>query len=502
MPIAKVFSAAVWGLEALPVEVEADVATGLPQFTIVGLPDKSIQESRKRVVSAITNSGYDFPGGKVTVNLAPADLKKIGPAYDLPIALAVMLAFGLRPAEEIEQAAFCGELALDGKVRPISGALPIALGARQHKLRTLFVPKENAAEASHVPGVSVIPVSHFTQLVDHITGQRLIDWFRPRQNRTEPQYEVDIGYIAGQEQVKRGLEIAAAGGHHILMSGPPGGGKTLLARALPSILPSMNNEEQLEVSKIYSIAGLLNNDQPLISERPFRTPHHTASAISLVGGGTYPKPGEISLAHRGVLFLDEMPEFPRYVLESLRQPLEDGQVSVARVAGSHRFPARFTLVGTANPCPCGYLSDPTRHCRCTTTQVLNYRKKISGPLLDRIDIHLEVPKVPYQKLSEHLVAEASDKLRERVDQARRRQINRQGKTNAELTIPELKRYAELSESLKKFFERAVATINLTARGYHRIIKVARTITDLAGEPDIFQDALAEAVSYRQKEDWG
>ncbi|MFY9484637.1 MAG: YifB family Mg chelatase-like AAA ATPase [Patescibacteria group bacterium] len=501
MSLAKVSSAAVWGLDAVVVDVEVDLASGLPEFVIVGLGDKAVQESRKRVRAAIENSGYDFPAGKVTVNLAPADLKKVGPAYDLPIATAVLLAAGLKAPDEIAQAALCGELALDGTVRPVSGVLPITLGIRKHKLRTLFLPKENAAEATFVSGIEVLPVSHFTELVEHLSGQRGIEPARYTNPAQTTQFEVDLAYVVGQEQAKRGLEVAAAGGHHVLMSGPPGGGKTLLAKAMPSILPYMAEDEILEVSKIYSIAGLLTSDQPLVAERPFRSPHHSASSVSLVGGGTVPKPGEITLSHRGVLFLDEMPEFPRSVLESLRQPLEDGLISVARAAGSYRFPAQFMLLATANPCPCGYLSDPTKACRCSRGQIVSYRKKISGPLLDRIDIHLEVPKVPYEKLSEEPVAEASNAVRERVEKARQRQRDRQGKTNAELTIAELKIHCQLSKELKQLLEQSAATIGLTARGYHRVLKVARTIADLAGEPAITQDALLEAIQYRQKEDW-
>ncbi|HHH12335.1 MAG TPA: ATP-binding protein [Candidatus Moranbacteria bacterium] len=505
---AKVYSAAIVGLDGEKVDVQADVSSGLHSFGIVGLPDAAVKESRDRVSSAIKNSGFRPPNrcGRVTVNLAPADLPKSGPIYDLPIALALLAATD-QLRVDWEEKMFIGELALDGTVRPVVGTLVLTLLARKLGVREVFVPEQNAAEARVVSGVRVYPLSSLRQAVEHLGGDSPLEplpqiAFEDIEDVSAEVAAVDMKDVRGQEHAKRALEIAAAGGHNVLLSGTPGSGKTLMARAMPGILPKLTFAESLEITKIYSIAGQLPPEVSLLKRRPFRSPHHSSSAVSLIGGGTVPKPGEISLAHHGVLFLDEFAEFPKSVLENLRQPLEDGFVSVSRARGSALFPADFVLVAAMNPCQCGYAGDPYHPCACPPSQLARYRRKISGPIMDRIDLHVSVGRVKIDKLQSDRDGEPSAAIRERVEAARRAQRRRFGdrRTNAGMNVADIKKFCRLDREGAALLRKAIVGMKLSARSYHRLIKIARTIADLAGSEEIKSAHIAEAVGYRFETD--
>lgn len=501
--LARVLSSAVIGVDAYLVEVEVDIAKGLPNFTTVGLPEVAVRESKERVKSAISNSGFTFPEHKITVNLAPAHIKKEGTGFDLPIALGILCAGGILTQEQISRALFLGELSLDGRIKPVFGSLPMALAAKTAGFQSVVVPEANGREAAVVQELTVLAAHNLSQVVSFLKGEGTIAVEKVDLDslfKTNASGKDDFSEVKGQEYVKRAMEIVAAGGHNLLMTGPPGAGKTMLARRLPGILPPMTFEEAIETTKIYSVRGLLNGRCALVGRRCFRSPHHTISDAGLIGGGVVPRPGEVSLAHNGVLFLDELPEYKKHVLEVLRQPLEDGLVTIARANSTITYPAAVMLVAAMNPCPCGYLGDPLHACRCSGQQIQRYRNKISGPLLDRIDLQVEVPHVAYKDLAGAYEAESSEEIRQRVTRARAAQSQRFRRSkifcNAQMSNRHIQVHCRLEADSSRLLETAVDQWGLSARSYQRLLKIARSIADLEQERKVAARHIAEAIQYR------
>ncbi len=501
--LAKLLSSAVLGIDAYLVEVEIDITRGLPYYSTVGLPDGAVKESKDRVKSAIKNSGYRLTDNRITVNLAPADIKKEGAAFDLPIAVGILAAQDIVQKIRLKKYLILGELSLDGRVKAIRGSLPIAVCARDRGLKGIVIPKKNAREAAVVEGIEVLAVDSLSQVVEFLNG---IGTISPTQVDVKKlfeegdTYDLDFDDVKGQEHVKRALEVAAAGGHNVMMIGPPGAGKTMLAKRIPTILPRLSFEEAIETTKVFSVMGLLGGGSALVALRPFRSPHHTVSDAGLIGGGTIPRPGEVSLAHNGVLFLDELPEFKKNALEVLRQPLEDRKVTISRAATSLTYPASFMLVAAMNPCPCGYYGDSHHECTCIIPQIQRYRSKISGPLLDRIDIHIEVPAVRYKELSSEASGESSKEIQLRADRAREIQRERFNRSkiycNAQMSPRQIRKYCQVNEEGYKLLEMAIDRLGLSARAYTRILKLSRTIADLEGKEDISPAHISEAIQYR------
>jgi magnesium chelatase family protein len=497
--LAKVHSAAVLGIDAYPVEVEVNAGMGKPAVIVVGLPDAAVKESRDRVRTAIQNSGYKFVMGCTTINLAPADIKKEGPSFDLPIAIGILAVSEQIVAQNLNDIVIVGELALSGAVRSVNGVLTVALCARAQGKRGIVVPFDNAAEAGVVQGLEVYPAKNLREVAEFVSGKKEIAPLREDPElifQQQHRYDIDLSDVKGQESVKRALEVAAAGGHNVIMIGPPGSGKTLLAKRVSTFLPAMTLEESLETTKIHSICGLLTKGQALVATRPFRSPHHTTSSAGLLGGTANLTPGEISLANNGVLFLDELPEFHRDVLEAMREPLEEGRVVISRATGTMIFPAQFMLLASMNPCQCGFYGDQSRECRCSPNMITKYRNRISGPLLDRIDIHIEVPAVKYKEMAGEATGETSEQVRGRVEKAREVQRKRFKHPNARMTTKQIKEHCRLDEECRELLKMAMTELNLSARAYDRILKVSRTIADLAGSEQIQPDHVSEAIQYR------
>jgi len=499
--VSKINSFTIWGIDAFPIDIEVDISKGIPSISIVGLPDQSVKESKDRLKPAIKNSGFEFPSGKIVVNLAPADLKKEGSYFDLPIAIGILSSLNIIKQSVIDEFYFVGELALDGNVRKVNGILPMVLKLKEIEKKKFIIPYENSFEGGIVEDVDVYPVKSLIECVEFLTGKKEIKPVKLNIDeifKNREKYDVDFKEVKGQKYVKRAIEVAVSGSHNILMIGSPGSGKTMIARRIPTILPSLTLEEALEITKIHSVSGLLNG--PIVFERPFRSPHHTISDIALIGGGAIPKPGEVSLAHNGVLFLDEFSEFHRDVIESLRQPLEDGKVSISRAKGRIEFPSRFLLVAATNPCPCGWYGDNQRECHCTLSQILKYRKKLSGPILDRIDIHIEITSLPGKFLIQEDEEESSEEIRKRVERAREIQKERFKNEgiyfNAHMNTSQIKKYCIVTEESKKLLQDALENLKISARAYDKIRKVARTIADLDNSEKILPHHISEAIQYR------